>query len=640
MSAGSGVLVRTGRGGAGAVSARRRIAVVVCLGLLAPCLASASEDQRAYAVTLTPTGDGAVDEVLHASSQLESLRDSAPVGAFGLVARARVDVDRLLTALESFGYYQANVSITIQGRPISDPELPEVLDALPAGESVAVSVGVRRGPLYHLRRITIDGDVPPEARGVVGLAPGMAARAAEVMAARDRLLQQLQEDGFAFARVDVPVAYEDSDAQALDVVFTAVAGERARLGDIRISGLRRVDEALVRRRLLVAAEDPYSPVALERARRDLLALGVFSSVTLKVGDAPDSAGRVPLTVVVQERPPHTLGFNATYSSDLGGSVGARWSDRDLFGRAEQLNITASAVELGGHATTGVGYNLGAQFIKPDYGTRDQTLQLGLTTLKQSLQAYDQTAQMANLLLLHRYGNTLTASAGLSGEREQVTQNGVIRDYTLVAAPLSLKYNGTGVVNPLDDVRDGTRATLSLTPTRALGALPSTFWVGQLDAAAFADLSARWWGTAGRTVLAVRALVGEVHGAAPFDLPPDQRFYAGGSTTVRGFRYQSVGPKFPAGSPAAGLPEGGSAIDSASIELRQRIAGNVGAVAFVDAGAVTADGRVFQGRPSVGTGVGLRYYTPIGPIRLDVAVPVTRLSGGDAFEIYVGLGQAF
>jgi translocation and assembly module TamA len=125
------------------------------------------------------------------------------------------------------------------------------------------------------------------------------------------------------------------------------------------------------------------------------------------------------------------------------------------------------------------------------------------------------------------------------------------------------------------------------------------------------------------------------GASNLDLPPDQRLYAGGSPTVRGYRYQSIGPLFPDGDPV-----GGTAVDAASIELRQRLFGTFGAALFVDAGQASAKGLPFTGTFRVGMGGGLRYYTRIGAVRLDVAVPLNRPPQGDSFEIYVGLGQAF
>jgi translocation and assembly module TamA len=609
------------------------LAIAIAAMVTSP--AARAADPQPYTVTIATTNEGSLDAALAEASQLRSLRESAPAGPFALIDRARLDTDRLQTVLESFGYYQGQVSITVNGRSLDDPELLDVIAAVPEGRVAIVAIAVAPGRLYHLRKIAIDGEVSASERATLRLEPGVPASAAAILDARARLLSALQEDGYAFARVDMPAADEDPAEFVLDVTFHVSPGAVVAIGPITIMGLKRVEESVVRRRLVLRSGDRYSRSSLEKARRDLLALGVFTSVTTKTGEEPDESGRVPVKIIVQERLRHSISFNTAYSSDLGGSAGVKWSDRDVFGGAEQLNLAASVIELGGHATTGVGYNISAQFIKPGSGERDQNLQFNVATLKQSLQAYDQTAETASALVVHRFTASLTASIGVSGEREQITQEGAIRDYTLMGLPVNAKYNSTGLVNPLEDPLHGVRASVSITPTRSFSGVSATFFVAQADAATYLDLASLGWTAAGHSVLAVRALVGQAHGAAPFDLPPDQRFYGGGSSTVRGFRYQSVGPKF-----ADGTPTGGTAVDAATLEFRQRIGSHFGGAIFVDAGAVSGEGHPLEGRPSVGTGIGMRYYTPIGPIRLDVAVPVTRLLGGDHFEVYIGLGQAF
>lgn len=614
----------------------RHVAALVALILLAAAPTSLAADVQPYSVSLASTGEDSLDEALKASSLLDSLRNRAPVSAFALIGRARDDAERLKTVLESFGYYQSEVRITILGKSLDDPELPDAISALPPGRDAAVAAAFTLGTVYRLRTITVDAELTARERRVLGLESGDNATATHVLDGRVRLLTALQEEGYAFAKVDVPVAYEIPDEAVLDVSFHVVRGERAAIGPITLTGLKAVSESFVRGRLQLKPGDLFDPRKLEQARRDLLGLGVFNSVTMKLGDRPDAAGRVPLTIVLVERLRHTLGFNAGYSSDLGGSAGVRWSNRNAFGNGEQLNLAATALELGGHATVGTGYNVTAQLIKPDIGARDQNVQFNVGTLKQSLQAYDQTAVTASTLLTRRLTPLWVVSIGVSGEREQITQENVIYDYSLLALPIAAKYDGTGQINPLDDPLHGVRASFSLTPTRALTAIPSTFIVAQANASAYFDLEHLGWTAPGHSVIAVRGLIGQVRGAAPFDLPPDQRFYGGGSGTIRGFRYQSVGPVFA----DTGNPQGGVAVDAATIEFRQRFGRQFGAAVFVDAGATSAEGRPLEGKPSVGIGVGARYYTAIGPIRLDVAVPVTRLPGGDSFEIYIGLGQVF
>jgi translocation and assembly module TamA len=256
-------------------------------------------------------------------------------------------------------------------------------------------------------------------------------------------------------------------------------------------------------------------------------------------------------------------------------------------------------------------------------------------LKQDLEAYDQQAVTAAAWLRRKLSPQWEIGLGLSGEVERIEQEGVTRDYVLLGLPLTAKYDGTGLTNPLDDPTHGFRATFSATPTLSFGSQTDTFLVLQANGSAYIDLGRYWSAVPGRSVLAFRGLIGSILGGAQFSLPPDQRFYAGGSATVRGFKYQSIGPLFPDDN-----PEGGTAVDAATIEFRQRLFGDFGGAVFIDAGQVSAQETPFIGTLRVGAGLGVRYYTPIGAVRLDVAVPVNRPPGGDRFELYIGLGQAF
>ena len=618
---------------------RRRPLRAALLGLLA--LASLglppahAADPQPYTLAVTDTGNTTLDKALEEASQLRSLRAKAPVGPFALVSRAREDVPRLETGLHAFGYYEGAVTITIAGKPLDDPTLAAVLAAVPADQSAEVKASVAPGPLYRLRNIAVEGAVPADARARLDLAPGQPAVAAAVLAAGARFLAALQEDGYPLAKVDPPEAVANPQDHTLDVTFRVAPGRRAVIGRIAFAGLSSVNERFVRNRLPLQPGQLYQPSAIDAARQDLASLGVFSGVSAHAGTTIAPDGTIPVTFDVKERAAHAVGITGAYSTDLGGSLATTWSDRNLFGNAEQLNLSGTATGLGGTAINGLGYNVAAQFLKPDFLRRDQTLEGDVATLKQDLQAYDQQAVTAGAALNRKLSPRWTISLGLSAETERIRQEGVARSYTLVGLPLRAKYDSTGLLNPLDDPAGGMRATFSATPTQSLGGSSGTFVVLQASGSTYLDLGDLWFGGNGRSILALRGLVGGVEGTSQFGLPPDQRFYGGGSATVRGFKYQSIGPLF-----ADGNPIGGTAIDAATIEFRQRLFGDFGAAAFVDAGQVSAGGLPFGGTLRVGAGVGVRYYTPIGPVRLDVAIPMNRPPGGDRFEIYIGLGQAF
>jgi translocation and assembly module TamA len=604
--------------------------LLAALFLLPSGRISRAADPQPYDVTLASTKNSALDQALHDSSTLVSLQKVGAVGAFGLLARARQDAERLQTVLGSFGYYQGAVILRIDGHAVDDPALPGLLDAAPADPPVKVTLDFKTGPQFHLGKVAIEGEVPQAARDAMKLAPGDPAVAADVLAAQGRILTALRDAGYALAKSGEPVAILHADRQALDVTFPVASGPRVDIGQISITGLHEVNAGFAERQVTLREGEQFSPSAVEAARQDLSSLGVFSSVRAIAGTQLDADGRLPITFQVAERQRHQVSATIGYSTDLGAEVSASWLDRNLFGNAEQLRLTASATG-GGSAQKQPGYSVAAQFIKPSYPWRDTSVQADLGAVDQYLEAYDRRAVTGDLLLNYKITPHWTASGGVNGEQARITQEGMTDNYTLAGIPLTLKYDDTNdVFNPTR----GVRALAQVTPTESFTGKPGTFVLSQISASTYLDLSSLW-SAPGRSVVALRGLVGKAFGVAQFGLPPDQRFYAGGSATVRGFKYQSVGPQFPDGN-----PEGGTAVSAATVEYRQRILDNYGFAAFVDAGQVTANGAPFAGNYHVGVGVGARYYTSFGPIRVDIAVPVNKEPGGDSFELYIGIGQAF
>ena len=605
----------------------RRVVLFTALLAALHGAAAGAADPQPYTVDIASTGNAALDQALKDSSNLVSLRDSAPVGPFALVTRARDDEGRLSTALNSYGHYAARVRMEVAGRGLDDAALPTVLEA--ASAPVPVTVGIDPGPVFHLRRVTLDGPVPEPARAALGVKSGAPAVASEVLAGRERVLDALRSQGYALAKVDPPVAMLDPSAQALDVSYKVDTGPQVDLGPIGIGGLTRVDPAFVRRRLLVHQGERFDPAKIEKARQDLAQLGVFATVRARAADQVDAAGQLPLAFDMTERPRHAVGFTAEYSTDLGASAGVTFQHRNLFGQAEQLNLGAAVTQLGGSATRGSGYNVTAALVKPDVWRRDQSVTVNLQAIKENLDAYDRTAVLGGVTLSRKVEQVWTGSIGVQAQQSQITQEGVERSYTLLALPLGLRYDSTGPEG-LFEPTHGIKAAASVTPTQVLVGRQATFTILQASGSTYINL-----GAPGRSIVALRGLIGSVQGASTFDLPPYERFYAGGGGTVRGYRYQSVGPQF-----RRNRPIGGTSITAATVEYRQRFGESFGAAVFVDAGQVSSSSSGFGSGLRAGAGVGARYYTPIGPVRLDVAVPLNKQRGDDTFELYVGIGQAF
>jgi translocation and assembly module TamA len=583
-----------------------------------------------YTVHFTPSGDAELDGLLKVTSSLVSLEKKLPAAPFALIGRAQADQAQFIVVLHSLGYDAGSVNITVDGKALGDPGLLDALTDAPAQPPVEVVVTADKGPLYHLNQVVFSS-LPPgftAAPGIApGIAPGQVARAQPILAATPRMVTALHDAGYAFATVSAPFAVADDATRSLNVTYTVVLGPHVDIGPISFDGLTRTDPDFLRRHISLRPGQAFSDRGLASARDSLLGLGVFSSVTPVPVKAEDSQGQVPIAFRVVEQKRHAVSLGGSYATDTGFSVSASWEDRNVFRRAETLTITATASGLGGSATTAPGYDLKGVFAKPDYYSRGQTLTLTLEALKQSLNAYDQTAILASGILSRRITPHLTGTYGLGFVTENIQQEGISRDYVLLQVPLALIYDST---NSLLEPTRGIRTSVAVTPTQPLAGDSSTYFILQVSGSTYIPVE-----TGARGIIALRALVGTIQGASQFQVPPDQRFYAGGSSTVRGYTYQSVGPLFPDDN-----PQGGTAIDTGTIEFRQHVYGNFGVVPFVDVGQVNAQSRPFQGTLAIGAGLGARYYTGIGPIRVDFAVPVKKTPGSGSFALYIGLGEAF
>ncbi|PEN28983.1 hypothetical protein CRM93_01355 [Acetobacter fabarum] len=609
-------------------------------------------DPQPYVTNLDPTGQSDLDTALKASSDLLSLQSTRAVGPFALAGRVRNEYDRLRGALESCGYYDGTVHIMLrngkQGIAMDGMSnaLASWIGTVPEHDKVDITVKVDKGPLFHLGSVKLvesaTGVAPqltPEQQKAFGLHTGQPAIAADVLAAGGRLMDALRESGHALAQVDKPMAYLRPGTKTVDIVYPVVPGPILDIGRINLEGLKRVHQSFVRRRLTVHEGELYQPSRIEAARQDLTTLGVFSNVTVR--DASNKAvnGTMPLDFSFQEGKRHSIGAELGYSTDLGARVGAMWTHNNLLGNAERLRLTALITGLGGSAQQGLGYDVYADFFKPDFLESKQNLNARIEGLRQLFWSYRQTALLLRGGITRPLAKNWNGNFGLAAEQERIEQFGVSRSYTILSAPLSGMYDNTGVGNPIEPATHGVRASINVTPSVSLGskgAGTSFFTIMNATASTYVDLHKLGISRPGRSILAFRGTIGSIQGAGTWDIPPDQRMYAGGSATVRGYRWQGVGPQYGHTKYAIG----GTSLDAGTVEYRQRLFKSFGLAAFADAGQVGSNSMPFTGTLRVGAGGGVRYYTPIGPVRLDVAVPLNRAPRGDSWDLYIGLGETF
>lgn len=605
---------------------RRVLAPCLCIFFACGTAFAYAADPVHYKVSFVPTGDQELDSLLKQTSSLVALQTKLPPAPFALIGRARTDKEQLITVLHSLGYDSGQIQVTINNMQLDNPALLGWLNQLTATQDAQIEITPEKGPLYTLGDVSITG-LPAGFTPKPDIHTGQVARAAPILETQDKLIASLHNAGYAFADVSAPYALANTTTHKLNVSFTVNPGPHVDIGDITFSGLKRTDAAFLRRNIGLYPGQPYAASSIQEARNTLLGLGIFSSV-MPVLAKHETDGKVPVDFHVVEMKRHTISLSAAYATDTGVSFSTSWKDRNLFGKAENLTLSTSVSGIAGNSTNGLGYDLKGVFNKPNYYVHNQTLTLSAEALKESLTAYDRKGVILGGSLSRPITSTTSISYGPTFINELVKQEGKNETYILAQFPIGFNWNTT---NSILEPTSGHKLSLSLTPTYpVVGKQHRPFVILLGTGSVYVPLQANAW-----SVIAIHAILGSIQGTSQFKVPPDQRFYAGGSGTIRGYSYQTVGPLFPDDK-----PQGGLALDAINFEFRQHITKTIGIVPFIDAGQVNAGSRPFKGTVRVGYGLGFRYYTGIGPIRLDLAFPVKRTAGSSAFALYIGLGEAF
>lgn len=611
-----------------------------------------------YELSFEVRGDGDVESLLRQASNLDKLRRDAPPDGDTLVQRVRADFPPLIDALWSAGYYNARVTVTVAGVALeigADPgeRAARAANALRGRARVPVVVVAETGPLFTLRSLaTLDartGLPLPESElplRVLRLKPGDPARAVDLRAAIVRIVDHYRRASYPLVKAPLPAPVVDHAALVVDVAFAVDPGPKAGFGEVAIKGPQLFPQAVVRSFVYLEPGQPYSPKALDDTRRSVATIPAVGSVRIREGDRLDANGRLPIFLEVTDRAPNLVGYSAGFSTTDGPTGRLYYEHRNLFGEAERLRLEGSAFfaprndgsrirEIGDFKTSDIGARFTTSFLKPALGgSRVDFLFDGVVERNRTgggrFGGYTGRLGGVTPALRFRVDETLAASAGVKYEQGKFSDVISSISYRLVGVPLGLTFDNTDkLLDPSTGVR--VRATVTPYPTAFGSSVGFTRATGDASTYLALDENADY-------ILAGRiGLGGFLDGPARLeDLPANYRFYAGGGGSVRGYRYQSIGPRGP-----FGFTVGGRSLFEANLEARLKVTDTIGIVPFFDIGGAYAEQYPdFRGDTRMAAGLGLRYYTGIGPIRLDVAVPVNPRRGDKDFALYVSIGQSF
>lgn len=586
-------------------------------------------DPLSYTVSLELVDggeDGGLRDRLEAASALVSGAGKPVSGSVGLVSRASSDFEQLLAVLYEDARYGGIVRIVLDGRPLKD--LPPDAD-LSASGPVTVQIVVTPGRQFHFRNIRIDSDDgvyrDPQSYGLV---TGEVAGSMAILSAEEALVGELKNSGHPLAEVTDRDVVADHASAAIDLVLSLAPGPMAPFGETSVEGATEVDPAFVREMTGIVAGETYDPGQMKAAANRLRSLDVFSSVTVRGRDQLDENGSLPVDVTVSERKHRFIGAGATFSSTDGGGLEAYWGHRNLFGRAEKLRVEGSVSGLGETgAAKDLTYRGALLFEKPGIFGPASKFSSRLSVAQENPDAYRRFSVAGFAGISRELNDKQTVSAGLDVEYAKLADSFSANLETLtVALPIEFVHDARD--NRLNPAA-GYRLVAGVEPAwETLGS--NVFVKVRGEASVYRALD-----EARRLIVAARLAGGSIIGSDLAGVPANRRFYAGGGGSVRGYGYQGIGPR-----DALGRPTGGRSMLEGSLEARIGVSENVGIVPFIDAGMVSADSYLAGAQLRLGTGVGIRYATPFGPLRLDVAVPLNKGPLDPDYGVYAGIGQAF
>ncbi|MEO7277958.1 MAG: BamA/TamA family outer membrane protein, partial [Sphingomicrobium sp.] len=535
-----------------------------------------------------------------AHSALEADRKK-PANAAQVVRRAKADSDLLVELLRSQGYYDASVEpALVQGTATLDVELT-------ANAGVQYQFGS-----VNLPGLEAAGADQAKLRDAFAVKAGDPVIAQQVIAGGAALKTALGELGFPQAKLGEQDVEVDHRTHIATLTLPVAPGPVAQFGAIRVTG----HPPFSARHLEVIARfrrgDRFERSKVDDLRRALIATSLVANAEITV--VPVDGGRtVDLAVALDPAPSHTIAGELGYGTGQGVRAEATWTDRNFFNPEGALTL---------RGVLGTSEQLAAvQVRRSNFVMRDQTINLQFAASHEKYDAYE--ARTVRLLAyIERQSNFIwqkTWTWSYGAEFLGTDENGVFSDsglkdtrrFLIAALPLSLGYDGS---DDLLDPSRGFRLSGRLSPELSAHGGHFTYARTQIDASAYYPVTER-------IVAAGRIRLGTILGAGVYDIAPSRRFYSGGGGSVRGYGYQQLGPKAVDGSPI-----GGRGLAEFAIEARIRLSqfgGNFGIVPFFDGGSLNTGQRPDFGGWRFAAGLGLRYYSSFGPIRIDFGVPLNR-----------------
>lgn len=623
-----------------------RRAVVASLLFAAGFGFAACKDQGSIKVRkLAFSGVHAVEEARLRGALATRQSSRLPWGRKYFFDRGRFDTD--LKRIEAFyadrGYPDARVTAF-------DVKLNDKQDAVDIAVTVTESEPVIVQAIEYRGFDVIPQNHLDEMKNRAPLKVGEPRDRALVVATHELGVNELRDHGYAYGKVtaEEQSAGGDPSAKAVTLTFTAEPGTLAHFGPIQISGNRSVGDNVIRRKLNFDRGDLYRRSVVQDTQRQLYAMELFQFVNIETLNPEVGSPEVPTRVTVAEGKHQRVNFGVGYGTEEHGRVDGEYHHVNFFGGARSAGAHArySSLDRGVRLDFTQPYVFSKHFSFGIEGQQWYTF----------TPAYESIITGAKATVTHRETPRTSWSVSMATERNSsAIANDVLLDPTLRNDLIALGLDPTtgrqdGQLNAAafdfqrstaDNLLNAHRGYQLALHTESAGrVLPGTFnyFAVSADGRQYTTISKR-------LVLANRLQMGRIDaGDDPRDVPFSKKYFLGGAASVRGWGRFEISPLS-----GSGLPIGGNTMFAVSSELRAVLRGNFGGVIFIDAGNVWPDGwTIHLDDLRYGVGPGVRYQTPVGPLRFDVGwqlnpIPGLIVNGSEQtrrWRIHFSIGQAF
>lgn len=568
-------------------------------------------------------GDEKTERLLRETSLISASLGEGRISGQDMLAAARADYARLLGVLYDDGYYSAVINIALDGVEAAQ------IAPLDAPETVKqIVVMVVTGKQFQFSRAAI-APLTPKSPISDEYRAGQPAGTGVIKSAAQSAVAAWRDYGYAKADVGGQQIVADHKQNTVDSQIEISPGVPVKFGKLNISGYERMEPRRLHKIAGFPEGEPFDPAEIDLVSKRLRRTGVFSAVTVEEAEflGPDNTLDVNLTVVEQK--PRRIGAGFEISNTEGAQLSAYWMHRNLLGGGEKLRFDAEISDIGAD-TSGKDAKITARIDRPATITADTTAYVEAELESRRDEDYDLDRGSIGVGFNHIFNDHLNADLAIKYEVSRVTDANGQTDFRVASFPTSVTWDKRDEPN---NAKHGFYLNGQITPfkgfgvtgsgARTLGEGRTYYSIGEDDRFTFAG----------------RARIGTIAGTKIAKTPRDYLFYSGGGGSVRGQPFESLGVTEIPG-PTGPITTGGMSIANLNAELRWQFREKISLVLFADYGQVWAE-TGFSGNDGEhsGAGAGIRYDTPIGPLRFDIAAPTSGDTGSGA-QFYLGLGQAF